>query len=151
MEIIVFILIIAVLYLWYHDNKTTKLANQNYKLADQNSTMVLTYAQMLYTLMEQKKFTEKDYLQLVTAMWEVDSNLGDEMRDFNPKWEKICLALDIKPQYDDNSKYRLSSKNIEAIATKLYRNRHLFQQYIEESNRSKKISERIMNDPKHNY
>lgn len=150
MEIIAFILLLVVIYLWWHDNKATKLANQNYKAVNQNLLMLTFYSQLLYIVIEQKKFKEKDYHELVVSLWNVDGNLLD-YREFNMKWEKICEALEIKPIYEDGSKEHLSDKNVSGITATLYHNRHLFQQYLEASDNRRKSSERIENDPKYSY
>jgi hypothetical protein len=143
MEIFIVLLILAVVYLWWYNNRVTKVANQN-------TTMALAYSQLLYILMENHKYIEADYYKLVAKMWDVDSDLLD-YREFNKKWEGIAIALGLTVYYEDESKTNISKKLPGHIAAKLWHNRHVFQQYNEASERSHRLSEEIMNDPKHSY
>jgi hypothetical protein len=113
--------------------------------------MLEFYAHLLHILMEQKKkATEEDYRKIVGTLWDIDGWALD-YRVFDEKWKKICEALDIKPQFDNKDENNISGKNIEIIAARLYRGRHVFQQYAEQAERSKKISDEIDKDPKYNY
>ena len=95
--------------------------------------------------MEQKKFTEDDYYKLVATLWDIDAWLLQE-KDFNPKWETICKALEIKPRYTDEHKTGLDDKTVKRITEALYHKRHFYQQYVEASENSKKTSEKIMDE-----
>ena len=137
----VFLIIIAYLcYLIYKDEKVIK----------QNAYIATFWSQLLYFLTEQKKYKEKDYLRIITAIWELDSNLL-ATQEFNPKWEKILTAFKIPVIYDDKYNTTIKEDSIPILASKLYNERHTFQQYAEQSERSRRITEEIWNDPKYRY
>ncbi len=137
------VLLLVALYCGYYMIK-------NYKTANQNAAMVLAYCQMLYILTEKSKFKESDYDKLVAEMWDIDSNLLN-WQDFDKKWEKICRALKVSVQYTNTNKTNVNEKVVPIIASSMFDNRHIFQNYGERSERMKKITDDIMNDPKYNY
>src|SRR5690242_15184400 len=104
MTIVAFILLLALIYLYF-------LYAKYFKAAGQNAAMVLAYGQMLYFLMEQHKFKEEDYIKLVATMWEIDANVL-VYHEFNKKWEAICKALQIQYEYTDTYKTTMSEKVI---------------------------------------
>jgi hypothetical protein len=141
MEFVTIILLLAIIYFAYYMGK-------KYKAVSQSTITGLAYAQLLYILMEEHNFKEADYHTLVAKMWDVDSDLLD-YREFNKKWEKIATALNLVVHYEDGTGITISEKLPGQIATKIYHNRHLFQQYNEAAKRQRKSTEAIMNDHKY--
>ena len=141
MEIWIFIFLMVVLYCIYYMIK-------NYKAANQSSVMILFYCQMLYSLIKKRNIKEDDYKKLITEIWETDSELLD-YREFNKKWGMICKAFGVPVQYSDENNTYISGKVVLMIAAKMFDNRHILEQYREQSKRMKKINENIMNDTKY--
>lgn len=118
---------------------------RNYKAANQSSIIVIFYYQMLHSLTKKRKFKEDDYKKLVAEVWEADSELLD-YQEFNKKWGMICKALGVPIQYSDENNTYISGKIVPMIASRMFDNRHIFEQYGEQSERMKKINEDIMNN-----
>lgn len=132
MGFLVFLLLLALAYLCFFYEKRLKL----------NAMIALTYRQMLHTLMEQNKFNENDYKKLIATVWDIDSEVLS-YQDFNKKWGAMCKVWQIIPGYADRNT-GMSVKVAEKVAAKMYRSRHVFQQYSEEAERLGKDMDEIL-------
>lgn len=124
MELIVFILLIALVIKEYRFDNAAKTAK---KTIQNNAYLIVFWMTLFYRLFTESRKKEEDFFKLLKETYEHDySHLGSG--ECKKRWEAVCESTGVQPTYnrEDKDLLDLHEETLRIIAAKLYSNHALF-------------------------